>query len=114
MPMHADEMDVDVAVARRLVADQFPRWRDLPVQRLDTPATVNAIFRIGDALTARFPLRAEDRVKVGARLRAEESAARELAAVSSVPTPGPVALGAPAPAYPLPWSVQTWLPGTDA
>jgi aminoglycoside phosphotransferase (APT) family kinase protein len=70
MAMHADELTVDEAIVRRLVDDQFPRWRRLPVQRLATAATVNAIFRIGDDLTARFPLRGEDPVKVRARLRA--------------------------------------------
>src|SRR5262249_31823307 len=30
------------------------------------------------------------------------------------PTPEPVALGKPGAGYPLPWSVQTWLPGTVA
>jgi aminoglycoside phosphotransferase (APT) family kinase protein len=29
-------------------------------------------------------------------------------------TPEPVAIGEPGPAYPLPWSVQTWLPGAVA
>jgi aminoglycoside phosphotransferase (APT) family kinase protein len=29
-------------------------------------------------------------------------------------TPGPVALGEPGSGYPLPWSVQTWLPGAAA
>ena len=30
------------------------------------------------------------------------------------PLPLPVAIGDPGPGYPLPWSVQTWLPGTVA
>ncbi len=47
-------------------------------------------------------------------LRREALSAAELAAVSPVPTPAPVALGRPGAEYPLPWSVQTWLPGSDA
>ena len=31
-----------------------------------------------------------------------------------VPTPEPVAIGEPGVGYPLPWAVQSWLPGTDA
>jgi aminoglycoside phosphotransferase (APT) family kinase protein len=30
------------------------------------------------------------------------------------PTPAPIALGDPGAGYPMPWSVQTWLPGTIA
>lgn len=38
----------------------------------------------------------------------------ELAAASHYPTPLPVAIGEPGPGFPLPWSVQTWLPGAVA
>jgi aminoglycoside phosphotransferase (APT) family kinase protein len=75
---------------------------------------VNAIFRIGDGLAARFPLRMADPDATRASLQAEADAARLLAMHSPVPTPSPVALGEPANGYPLPWSVQTWLPGATA
>lgn len=39
---------------------------------------------------------------------------QELAACCSVPTPLPIAVGQPGYGYPLPWSVQTWLPGNVA
>jgi aminoglycoside phosphotransferase (APT) family kinase protein len=41
-------------------------------------------------------------------------AARELAGRTRFLTPEPVALGEPGAGYPLPWSVQTWLPGIAA
>src|SRR4029453_5605224 len=47
-------------------------------------------------------------------LEAEARAARELFGRTPFPTPEPVALGRPGPGAPLPWSVQTWLPGTVA
>jgi hypothetical protein len=114
MAMHEDQLEVDEATVRRLVNEQFPQWKDRPVRRVRTAATVNAIFRIGDDLAARFPLRAQDPMQALAWLRAEAAAARELAAVSPVPTPEPVAIGVPGEGYPLPWTVQTWLPGHDA
>lgn len=49
----------------------------------------------------------------GSLLR-EAAAAREFAEESPVPSPEPVALGEPGHGYPLPCSVQTWLPGRDA
>src|SRR6188768_1348583 len=58
--MHADQVEVTTDVVRRLVDDQFPAWRHLPVRRVASTGTVNAIFRIGDGLAARFPLRAQD------------------------------------------------------
>jgi len=112
--MHDDQVDVDIDVARRLVGEQFPQWRELPVRAVATAATMNAIFRIGDDLAARFPLRAADPAALREQLLHEAEAAREFAEVSPVSSPLPVALGEPGHGYPLPWSVQTWLPGRDA
>jgi len=112
--MHEDQLRIDATVVRRLIAQQFPQWANLPVRALSTAATVNAIFRIGDAISARFPLRAADPAATRAWLVREVAAARESANVSPVPAPQPIALGEPGHGYPLPWSVQTWLPGRDA
>jgi aminoglycoside phosphotransferase (APT) family kinase protein len=112
--MHPDQLSVSTETVRGLVEDQFPRWRDLPIRPVASAGTVNAIFRIGDELAARFPLEPGD---VGAKRRwlaAEAEAAAELAGRTRFPTPEPVALGEPGRGYPLPWSVQTWLPGVVA
>jgi aminoglycoside phosphotransferase (APT) family kinase protein len=114
MTMHADQLHVDVPTVRRLVEVQFPQWRGLPVTELSTPGTVNAIFRIGDDLAARFPLVGQDAAHTHTSLAAEADASRELAHAIVVPTPQPVAIGNPGAGYPLPWSVQTWLSGHDA
>jgi aminoglycoside phosphotransferase (APT) family kinase protein len=112
--MHADQLTIAVPTVRRLVDEQFPAWRRLPIWRLAASGTVNAIFRIGDELTARFPLRPDDPVAARRRLEAEAAAARELAGRTRFATPLPVAIGSPGHGYPMPWSVQTWLPGTPA
>jgi aminoglycoside phosphotransferase (APT) family kinase protein len=111
MPMHAGELPIDAAVVRGLIGTQFPQWRGLPVSRIDSSGTVNAIFRLGDQLTARFPLQGADPAATRRELQSEAAAARELAAATRFPVPAPVATGEPGPGYPLPWSVQTWLPG---
>ena len=112
--MHPDQLTVSPETARELVAAQFPRWAGLPVRRVTAQGTVNALFRIGDGLVARFPLRPGDAGSVRRRLREEADAARELLGRTRFPTPEPVALGEPGAGYPLPWSVQTWIPGTVA
>jgi aminoglycoside phosphotransferase (APT) family kinase protein len=111
MPMHADELPIDAATARDLVGAQFPQWRGLPVRHVTSSGTVNAIFRLGEQLAVRFPLRGADPAATRRELEAEAAAARELAAATRFPVPAPVALGEPGPGYPLPWSVQAWLPG---
>ncbi len=112
--MHDDQLDVSTATARTLIDRQFPQWRALPVRPVAGTGTVNAIFRVGDRYAARFPLQAGDVVAVRRTLEAEAKAAAELAGRTRFATPEPVALGEPGEGYPLPWSVQTWLPGAVA
>lgn len=112
--MHAGELVVTEEAVRGLVAAQFPRWAGYPVRRIASSGTVNAIFQIGEQLAARFPLVGDDPETARELLAAEAMAATEFADRSPFPAPVPVAVGAPGPGYPLPWAVQTWLPGTVA
>ena len=114
MTMHVDQLDVPIATVRRLIAEQFPQWTHLPVRAVASSGTVNALFRIGDHLTARFPLQLIEVAAAREWLEEEAEAARELAGRTAYATPEPVATGEPGAGYPLPWSVQTWVPGTPA
>ncbi|MDH6552782.1 aminoglycoside phosphotransferase family protein [Streptomyces sp. SAI-041] len=115
MTMHDDQVDVTTEIVAALIAEQFPRWSGRAIRPLSSSTgTVNAVFRIGDDLSARFPLRPADPGEVLAVLEREAEASAELAGVSRFPVPEPVALGKPGAGYPMPWSVQTWLPGTVA
>lgn len=112
--MHADQLAVSPGMVRELVDEQFPGWRQLAITKVDAAGTVNAIFRIGDQFAARFPLRPGDAAAVRRRLESEAAAARELAGRTRFATPEPAAIGEPGAGYPLPWTVQTWLPGITA
>lgn len=105
--MHADEANVDADVVRRLLRGRFPEWADLPVDRVASGGTVNAIFRLGDTLTVRLPLTAS-----GARdLERERLWLPRLAPALPVTIPTVVATGEPAEGYPWPWSVHEWIDG---
>ncbi|MBB5776185.1 aminoglycoside phosphotransferase family protein [Nonomuraea jabiensis] len=112
--MHANQLTVSPETVRALVDDQFPEWRSLPITGIASHGTVNAIFRVGDRFAARFPLQDGHVDAIRGWLESEAEAARELAGRTRFPTPEPVALGEPGAGYPLPWSVQTWLPGAVA
>ncbi|MEU1969157.1 aminoglycoside phosphotransferase family protein [Micromonospora sediminicola] len=114
MPMHEGQLTVTPAIVRGLVDSQFPAWRDLPVRPLASEGTVNAVFRLGEGLTVRLPLQPQEPEVARRWLEREADAARELLGRTRFPTPEPVALGAPGAGYPLPWAVQTWLPGVVA
>ena len=112
--MHADQIVIPPQTVRELIRDQFPGWSDLAVRAIASQGTVNAVFRVGEALAARFPLQSTDVEATRRRLENEAQAARELSGRTRFPTPEPVAFGEPGRGYPLPWSVQTWIPGEIA
>ncbi|MFE0105821.1 aminoglycoside phosphotransferase family protein [Streptomyces sp. NPDC059009] len=114
MTMHDDQVDVTAEIVAALIEEQFPEWSGKAIRLVSSTGTVNAIFRIGDDLSARFPLRPVDAGEALAVLEQEARASAELARVSRFPAPEPVAVGKPGAGYPMPWAVQTWLPGTVA
>ena len=53
--MHDDEVDTDPELVRRLLAAQHPQWADLPIERVRSAGTDNAMYRLGDELAVRLP-----------------------------------------------------------
>jgi aminoglycoside phosphotransferase (APT) family kinase protein len=108
--MHADELEIDVALVRRLLAEQFPAWAGLPLRRVEPAGTVNAIFRVGDELSLRLPRRAGSRKRGGK----EFDWLPRLASLLPFEIPVPIAQGRPSAEYPWFWDVHTWVDGETA
>jgi aminoglycoside phosphotransferase (APT) family kinase protein len=105
--MHGGEIDIDLPLVARLLAAQFPRWAELPLQPVEPAGTDNAIFRLGDTMAVRLP-----RIHWAIDQPAKERAwLPVLAPHLALAIPTPLALGEPADGYPWHWSVCTWLPG---
>jgi len=98
--MHANQLTVPLPTVRNLVDERFPAWRELPIREVVSHGTVNALFRIGDRLLARFPLEPGDVESARRWLQSEAQAARELLGRTRFPTPEPVALGESGAGYP--------------
>ena len=108
--MHADEIETDVALVRRLLAEQFPQWADLPIEPVASYGTDHDIYRLGDHLCARLP-----RIGWATAQAAKEAAwLPKLAPHLPLALPVQLAMGHPAEGYPFDWSVYTWLPGENA
>jgi aminoglycoside phosphotransferase (APT) family kinase protein len=105
--MHADEVEIDEDLVRRLVATQFPSYRDLPIRAVASTGTVNAIFRLGDDWCVRLP-RHE---RWTADLEKELRWLGPLGGGLSLSVPEPLATGQPGSGYPLPWAIYRWLDG---
>ncbi len=108
--MHDNEVDIDVTLARRLLAEQLPAYLALPLRRVASGGTDNAVFRLGDNLALRMPLQPG---AVGGLLK-EVRWLPVVAPHLSLDVPEVVTTGGPGAGYPFPWTVVRWLAGDDA
>lgn len=108
--MHADELEIEAALVRSLIEEQFPQYSGLAIRALPSEGTENAIFRVGADLAIRLPRVAS------ASKQAEREALwlPKLAPHLSLAIPEPLGLGRPTRAYPHPWAICRWLEGDDA
>jgi aminoglycoside phosphotransferase (APT) family kinase protein len=108
--MHEDEVDIDSALVRRLLADQMPELAREVLEVVEPWGTDTAIWRIGDDLVVRLPRIhwAADQVDSDARWLPR------LAPFLPVQIPEPIAVGEPAFGYPYRWALHRWIPGQGA
>jgi aminoglycoside phosphotransferase (APT) family kinase protein len=105
--MHEDELEIGEALVRRLLAEQFPEWAELPLRRIEPSGTDNAIFRLGDDLSLRLPRR-DGPTAPGSK---ELEWLPKLAPLLPVEIPLPVAQGSPGDGYPWFWEIHSWIEG---
>lgn len=108
--MHADEVETDASLVRRLLAAQFPQWADLPIEPVPSAGTDNALYRLGNDLVVRLP---RIHWAVG-QVEKEHEWLPKLAPFLPLSLPAPLAMGQPGEGYPWRWSVYRWNPGESA
>jgi aminoglycoside phosphotransferase (APT) family kinase protein len=107
--MHAAERHTDADLVRRLLTSQLPKWASLPIARIHSSGTSNAIYRLGDDMVARLP-RIDWAVTCLVR---ELEWLPQLAPLLPFEIPRPLAAGSPDEEYPWPWAVYGWLEGSN-
>jgi aminoglycoside phosphotransferase (APT) family kinase protein len=106
--MHEDEIDVDEALVRRLLATLSPAYAELPLRRFHSTGSSNALFRLGDDLLVRVPRQPG----ATATLEKEQRWLPFVAPELPVAVPEVLAVGDPIPDYPQRWSVVRFLEGS--
>ena len=96
MKVHDGELEIDEPLVRALLAEQFPHWAELPLERAGD-GTVNVIYRLGDDLSVRLPRRDGPTTEDDLELRWLPVLAPHL----PVDVPRPVARGRPAHGLPV-------------
>lgn len=110
MRMHDREMDTDPGMVARLLAAQFPELATLPIERVPSPGTDNALYRIGDDWVARLP-RIDWALGQGEK---ERLWLPKLAPHLPLTLPVQIAQGQPGEGYPYAWTIYRWLSGESA
>jgi aminoglycoside phosphotransferase (APT) family kinase protein len=105
--LHPGEPEFDASLVRRLIAAQFPRWAELPVQRIDSGGTSNVMYRLGGDMVVRLPRTAG----AAGDVEKEHTWLPRLAASLPVAVPVPLGKGTPDEGCPWPWSVYRWIDG---
>ncbi len=103
-------MNINVQLVKKLIATQFPQWRDLPVNPVEVDGWDNRTFRLGENLSVRLPSAAAYREQVAK----EHQWLPVLSPLLPLPIPTPMAMGSPDDSYPWHWSVYGWLEGEQA
>ena len=102
-------MDVEPADVALLVADRYPAWAGLPVRRVPSSGTVNALFRVGDEVALRLPLHPDPDPATVERIRAAQAVTARIP--TAVALPGLLGVAAPHPRYPGWSSAYRWIDG---
>jgi aminoglycoside phosphotransferase (APT) family kinase protein len=102
----AADVDVDVDVVQRLLADQHPDLAGLPLH-IAAQGWDNVVLRLGEDLAVRVPRRTE----AAALVLEEQRVLPGLVQGLPVPIPAPVRIGTPGALHPYGWSVVPWFDG---
>lgn len=103
------QIQIDLPVAARLVATQFPAWGDLPIAPIKSAGTDNALFSLGSDMVIRLPRATWATQQVDK----EQEWLPRLAPELPLAIPVALAQGKPDGTYPWSWSVYRWIEGED-
>lgn len=102
-------LEITTELAHKLIASQFPEYAHLPIRSVDKQGHDNRTYRLGEDLLIRMPTEQSYALKVPK----EQDLLPKLAPHLSVNIPVPIKMGVASQAYPYPFSIYKWLPGTS-
>jgi aminoglycoside phosphotransferase (APT) family kinase protein len=105
--MHADELEINPGLVRRLVERDAPSLADRLLIPLDAFGSSNLLFRLGSDHVVRIPRQPGG----GRQILIEASWVHTLAPTLPVSVPEVVTVGQPGFGYPERWSVTRWING---
>lgn len=107
--MHKNEFSIDEALVLRLLQDQFPHFSHLPLRRVTSTGTDNALYRLGNEMVVRLP-RIDWAID---SIHKEATWLPQLAPFLPVSIPLLIGKGSPIKEYPCPWAIYEWIEGRN-
>lgn len=108
--LHDDEVTITDELVRGLVARQLPEFLALPLRRVPSTGTVNAIYRLGEEFVLRLP-RTSAHANTPSWVEQNHAWLTDAAPLLPLDVPEPVALGEATDDYPFAWPVHRWIEG---
>lgn len=105
-----EKININLALVRRLITNQFPQWKDLSIRPVAVGGWDNRTFHLGENMLVRLPSAAKYTMKV----EKEQRWLPKLAPFLPLAIPEPLAVGEPGEGYPWRWSVYRWIEGETA
>lgn len=102
-----EKTTINKLLARKLIAEQFPEYFNLPITDVEKQGLDNRTYRLGEHMLIRMPRAAEYAEKVAI----EQELLPQLAKRLRVSIPAPIKMGKPSTDYPYPFSIYRWLSG---
>ncbi len=108
--MSDNNIQFNESLVRGLLSAQFPDWAGLPLERVTSAGTDNALFKLGQDKVIRLPQRQSAALQLDKELHWLPRLAPHL------PLAVPLILGQglPTGAFPWKWAVFSWIDGADA
>lgn len=101
---------IDEALVQRLIAAQFPQYKELSIHSVERQGWDNRTFRLGESLLVRLP----SGEKYSLSVKKEQEWLPRLAPFLPLSIPAPLLMGEPMDDYPWNWSIYRWIEGNPA
>lgn len=108
--MRGENIVINASLVRRLIASQFPQWKELSIDPVATSGWDNRTFHLGSDMLIRMPSAEAYEPQV----EKEHFWLPKLAPLLPFEIPQPIALGMPGEGYPWKWSIRQWIEGNPA
>jgi len=105
--LHEGQIKIDDIIVKKLIMEQFPQYKDLPILEYNTTGTVNAIYRLGNDYYVRLPiLEIYDK-----DVLREYNILNYISNKISINIPQIIGIGKPNELYPYNWAIHNWIEG---